>query len=395
MNDEIGRAAARSSARSATPGCAACTCSPGAISTTRTRADPRCTPTTSCGDGRRPASRSSTAHRPGSGSRRRLAATATTSCAAGAGTRSSRAPSSPSSPAGWAASTVSSRSGTACRGSRRSGAAGHGSRSSTTCTARCGTRSCPRPLAGLGRALETRVAPPFYRRTEVVTPSGSTRDELLAIGFVPERVTAVDNGVEPFFTPGERRYDDPTIVATARLAPVKRFGLLIEAAAAARASDPRSAGEDHRGGTRTRRPRGLDPTPRRRIVGHARRLRAARPAGERVPAGVDRRQRVDRRGLGARPHRGRGVRHACCRDRHPRAPLVGHRRRDRSPRPARSARRSVRRRAGRSGAPRAARRRRPAPRAHADVGRVGAGRARASSTASSTGDRPAARARLR
>jgi glycosyltransferase involved in cell wall biosynthesis len=96
----------------------------------------------------------------------------------------------------------------------------------------------PRPFAGLGRTLETRLAPPFYRRTEVVTPSDSTRDELLAIGFEPRRVTAVDNGVEPFFTPGERRYDVPTIVATARLAPVKRFGMLIEAAAAARATIP-------------------------------------------------------------------------------------------------------------------------------------------------------------
>jgi glycosyltransferase involved in cell wall biosynthesis len=96
----------------------------------------------------------------------------------------------------------------------------------------------PKPLAGLGRALETRLAPPFYRRTEVVTPSGSTRDELLAIGFRPDRVTAVDNGVEPFFTPGARRYDHPTIVATARLAPVKRFGLLIEQAAAARTRIP-------------------------------------------------------------------------------------------------------------------------------------------------------------
>ncbi|MGH9132661.1 MAG: glycosyltransferase family 4 protein [Ilumatobacteraceae bacterium] len=96
----------------------------------------------------------------------------------------------------------------------------------------------PRPLAGAGRALETRLAPPFYRRTQVVTPSGSTRGELLKVGFAPERVTAVDNGVEAFFTPGERRYDHPTIVATARLAPVKRFGVLIEAAAAARARIP-------------------------------------------------------------------------------------------------------------------------------------------------------------
>jgi glycosyltransferase involved in cell wall biosynthesis len=96
----------------------------------------------------------------------------------------------------------------------------------------------PRPLAGLGRALETRLAPPFYRRTEVVTPSASTRDELLKLGFRPGRVTAVDNGVEPFFTPGERRHEHPTIVATARLAPVKRFGLLIESAADARRRIP-------------------------------------------------------------------------------------------------------------------------------------------------------------
>ena len=74
----------------------------------------------------------------------------------------------------------------------------------------------PRPLAGLGRALETRIAPPIYRRTEIVTPSGSTRDELLAGGFRPSLVTAVDNGVEEFFTPGSRRADAPTVVAAAR-----------------------------------------------------------------------------------------------------------------------------------------------------------------------------------
>jgi glycosyltransferase involved in cell wall biosynthesis len=96
----------------------------------------------------------------------------------------------------------------------------------------------PGPLAGLGRALETRIAPPFYRRTEIVTPSQSTRDELIAGGFRGELVTAVDNGVEDFFTPGARRDDAPTIVAAARLAPVKRFPLLLEAAAVARQRVP-------------------------------------------------------------------------------------------------------------------------------------------------------------
>ena len=162
----------------------------------------------------------------------------------------------------------------------------------------------------------TAVLPPDRRSSR---PAIRRATSCWRSGSEPERVTAVDNGVEPFFTPGERRYDHPTIVATARLAPVKRFGMLIEAAAAARATDPRPPGADHRRGARTRRPRGLDPTPRRGIVGHARRLRAARPTGGRVPAGVDRRQRLDRRGLGARAHRGGGVRHAGGRDRHLRA----------------------------------------------------------------------------
>ena len=37
----------------------------------------------------------------------------------------------------------------------------------------------PGPLAGIGRALEARLAPPFYRRTLTLTPSEATRDDLL------------------------------------------------------------------------------------------------------------------------------------------------------------------------------------------------------------------------
>ncbi|MEX2627340.1 MAG: glycosyltransferase family 4 protein [Ilumatobacteraceae bacterium] len=96
----------------------------------------------------------------------------------------------------------------------------------------------PRPLAGAGRYLETRFAPPFYRRTPVVTPSTSTRDELLRIGFRPAMVTAVDNGVDEFFFRTTDRSPHPTIVAAARLAPVKRFPLLFELAVAAREQVP-------------------------------------------------------------------------------------------------------------------------------------------------------------
>ena len=41
----------------------------------------------------------------------------------------------------------------------------------------------PGPLAGAGRLLEARLAPPFYRSSEVVTPSEATRDELLGLGL--------------------------------------------------------------------------------------------------------------------------------------------------------------------------------------------------------------------
>lgn len=94
----------------------------------------------------------------------------------------------------------------------------------------------PWPASRMGRALESRIAPPWYRRTDVVTPSSATRDELLALGFRSERVRPVDNGVDEHFTPDPAvaPWPQPTVVAVGRMAPVKRFGLLLEAAATAR-----------------------------------------------------------------------------------------------------------------------------------------------------------------
>jgi glycosyltransferase involved in cell wall biosynthesis len=96
----------------------------------------------------------------------------------------------------------------------------------------------PPPLAAMGRALETRVAPPFYRAGATVTPSESTREELLELGFHPARVTAVPNGVEEYFRPGGERSPSPLVLAVGRFAPVKRFHLALEAAAAARLAVP-------------------------------------------------------------------------------------------------------------------------------------------------------------
>ena len=100
----------------------------------------------------------------------------------------------------------------------------------------------PGPLAGFGRALEARIAPPFYRRTQMVTPSDATRDELLELGFHPERVLAVNNGVSDQFRPAPdpagARSPDPLVVAVGRLAPVKRFDELVRAAVVAKRQVP-------------------------------------------------------------------------------------------------------------------------------------------------------------
>jgi len=96
----------------------------------------------------------------------------------------------------------------------------------------------PGPLAPAGRFLEARFAPPFYRRGLTVTPSDATREELVELGFRPERVVAHPNGVDPRFRPGGTRSERPTILAVGRLAPVKRFDRVVDAALTARRRVP-------------------------------------------------------------------------------------------------------------------------------------------------------------
>ncbi len=96
----------------------------------------------------------------------------------------------------------------------------------------------PGPLAHAGRLLESRLAPPLYRSGLSVTPSDATRDELLELGFHPDRVIAAPNGVDEVFVPGDHKSPEPSIVAVGRLAPVKRFELVIDAAIEAKRSVP-------------------------------------------------------------------------------------------------------------------------------------------------------------
>lgn len=96
----------------------------------------------------------------------------------------------------------------------------------------------PPPLARAGRFMEARLAPPVYRRGLTVTPSEATRAELLELGFRPDRVVAVPNGVQPRFGPGGDRTPHPSVVAVGRFAPVKRFDRLVDAALEARRRVP-------------------------------------------------------------------------------------------------------------------------------------------------------------
>ena len=96
----------------------------------------------------------------------------------------------------------------------------------------------PAPLAALGRAIETKFAPPFYRRTPTVTPSDDTRQELIELGWKPELVTTSPNGVDPFFNAGASKTDHPSVLGVGRQAPVKRFVELLEQVAVARQRVP-------------------------------------------------------------------------------------------------------------------------------------------------------------
>jgi glycosyltransferase involved in cell wall biosynthesis len=96
-------------------------------------------------------------------------------------------------------------------------------------------------LGKLGELLESKVAPPLYRRAPVVTLSHSSKREMVeSLGFPDECVTVVPPGIDSRFTPGDgsERHPKPLIVAVGRLAPVKRYDLLVRAAHEARRTVP-------------------------------------------------------------------------------------------------------------------------------------------------------------
>jgi glycosyltransferase involved in cell wall biosynthesis len=97
----------------------------------------------------------------------------------------------------------------------------------------------PPRLAKLGRTLEFKVAPPFYRGTEIVTLSESSRRELVEkLHFKPKRIHVVPVGIDTQYSAGGRKSPDPLVVAVGRLVPVKRFDVLVHALIAAKQQVP-------------------------------------------------------------------------------------------------------------------------------------------------------------
>jgi hypothetical protein len=97
----------------------------------------------------------------------------------------------------------------------------------------------PPRLAAFGNFVESRLAPPLYRRTPIVTLSESSKQELVHdLKFKSDRVTVVPPGIDPRYTPGGEKSPTPLVVAVGRLVPVKRFDLLIEALVAVKPRHP-------------------------------------------------------------------------------------------------------------------------------------------------------------
>jgi glycosyltransferase involved in cell wall biosynthesis len=94
--------------------------------------------------------------------------------------------------------------------------------------------------ARFGKLLETKLAPPAYRRTDIVTPSQSSREEVInLLGMAPERVSVASPGVDERFHPGDEALAaTPLVLGVGRLMPPKRFDELIQICGVVRERHP-------------------------------------------------------------------------------------------------------------------------------------------------------------
>jgi glycosyltransferase involved in cell wall biosynthesis len=131
----------------------------------------------------------------------------------------------------------------------------------------------PRAQATVGDLTERRLAPLLYRSTPIATLSESSREEIIARLRLPgAQVHVVEPGIDPRFSPGSVRSDAPLVVAVGRLVPVKRYDLLFDALAAAKAAFPQLraviAGEGYERAPLEARRRALDAEDWLEMPGH-------------------------------------------------------------------------------------------------------------------------------
>ena len=168
----------------------------------------------------------------------------------------------------------------------------------------------PPRLAAFGNFVESKLAPPLYHRTPIVTLSESSKRELVDdLGFRADRVSVVTPGIDPHYTPSGEKSPTPLVVAVGRLVPVKQFDVLIDALVALKPTHPDARGGHRGGGLQARGAR--EPAPRRacRELDPPARARRRGREGRPLPAGVDPGERVGARGLGHDDHGGGGVRY--------------------------------------------------------------------------------------
>jgi glycosyltransferase involved in cell wall biosynthesis len=90
----------------------------------------------------------------------------------------------------------------------------------------------------LGWWVESRLSPRIYARSQYVTVSAATRDELVELGIDRDRIAVVHNGTDPAPDLVATRAATPTICVVGRLVPHKRIEHAIDAVAALRSRHP-------------------------------------------------------------------------------------------------------------------------------------------------------------
>lgn len=85
-------------------------------------------------------------------------------------------------------------------------------------------------LALFGRLLERRIAPVFYRRSQVVALGEVNKKRLVdEFGLRPANVHVIPPGVDGFFGVGGKKTTQPSVLSVGRLSAPKAFGDLISA----------------------------------------------------------------------------------------------------------------------------------------------------------------------